>query len=195
MPHLVLPKGLGPLVDAAPNDPEPILDEDVLPEANPPPSAEIEALREANRELEEKLAALTAEPEAAWSPEDVVSEAEATPATENAIEVSRAPIPAPAQAPRPDRRLVRGAAFVVLGVLLGIAATVGANEYLMRDQPILSSAPDAGALAKAKQASDAKAKALQEELATVRLQADQDRKNRWRRWPQRRKKPPRPRSS
>ncbi len=164
------------IVDAAPNDPGPIFDEDVLPEAAPPLSAEIEALREANRELEEKLAALTSEPEAAWSPEDVVSEAEATRATENAIEVSPAPIPAPAQASRPDRRLVRGAAFVLLGALLGIAATFGANEYLIRDQPILSSAPDAGALAKAKQASDAKAKALQDELTTVRMQADQDRK-------------------
>jgi TPR repeat protein len=164
------------IVHSAPNDPEPIPDEDTPPEAAPPPSAEIEALREANRELEEKLAALTAEPEAAWSPEDVASEPEAAPATENAVEIPRAPIPAPAQDPQTARRLGRGAAFVVLGALLGIAATIGANEYLMREQPSLFSASDAGALAKAKQASDAKSKALQEELTTVRVQTDQDRK-------------------
>ncbi len=173
-------EGFAAAVDAVPSDPEPILDLGAPLEPEPPSSAQIEALREANLELEEKLAALTAEPETAWSATDLtpseVSEAGATPPRENAVEAARARILAPAQDPRAARRLGRGAAFVLLGGLLGIAATFGANQYLMREQPVLSSVPDAGALATAKQASDAKAKALQEELTAARLQADQDRK-------------------
>jgi len=173
-------EGFAAAFDAAPSDPEPILDEDTLSEPDPPSSAEIEALREANRELEQKLAALTAEPNAASSPQDPASvtlpAAEPPRPPQNAVEVVRASFLASAPDPRADRRLVRGTAFVLLGILLGIAATFGATEYLMREQPVPSSAQDVGALATAKQASDTKAKALREELAAARLQADQDHK-------------------
>jgi TPR repeat protein len=178
-------EGFAAAIDAAPSEPEAILDRAAPPEPEPrpPSSAEIEALREVNRALEQKLAALATEPEVARTPDDLapseVVDAAATPLTD-AIAAVRARTLAPAQDPRSAQRLLRGAAFLVIGVLLGIAVTFGANQYLMRDQPILSNSGtpplDAGALATARQAAEAKAKALQEELTAARLQADQDRK-------------------
>lgn len=173
-------EGLAAQIDVAPNEPDAILDLDAPLTPEPPASAEVEALREANRELEEKLAALSAEPEVAAPPEAPTSVQppvhEPPRPPQSAVEAARAAILAPGQDPRTDRRLMRAAAFVLLGVLCGIAATFGANQYLMRGQPISSSAQDAGELATAKAASDAKAKALEGELAVARLQAGQDRK-------------------
>lgn len=159
-------EGVAAALDAAPNDPESILELDAPPGPGSPSPGEIDALRQGKRELEEQLAALTAVPEA-----------QVTRPTENAVEAARARILAPAQDPRSARRLGRGAAFVLLGIILGIAATFGATRYLTGDQPILlSSAPDIDASASAKQAADAKAKALQEELSAARLQSDEDHK-------------------
>jgi TPR repeat protein len=140
-------EGVAATADVVPGKP-------VGPEPSAPASAGSESLPDANREAEERRAALTVAPEAARTGEEAaafgVSATMTSPPTLSVIDAVRGVVPAPGLM----RRRARTVAFVLLGVLLGFAVTYGANQYLMRrDQPIPAAAEEKLAAAQ-KQLSD-----------------------------------------